>query len=644
MRKINLFCLTILVALSSAQATKLPGSTTTFVLPDFGSEKAIDYSRYGVFEGVGTSRYRYVIRDRTGLSAASGWGVYPHRPNLNNTPAYKTLEKQYRLDGLVWDYVNSDDLEAQFYKWLANRDQPAGLRQFYLAQTLHKAGYIAQAIKAYYAVAVNFSNTVGFTFWKTPWYPGAASLDLAAFLIRSHPELGLRLDGGRMRIQNRYDDDIRNDVFESDPGRLTMSPTRTAEPARTDVSTLAVKRQLGSGRVRLVQYSNQHWQLLVDGAPYIVRAIAYHATKIGTTPDNGSLKVHLDWMIGDSDKNGKLDGAYEAWVDKNLNNKRDADEPTIGDFQLLKEMGVNTVRLYHHGGNKEALMDLYKNYGIRVVMGDYLGAYTVGSGAEWYKGTDYSDPTQQENMLASVRAMVEEYKNEPYVLFWVLGNENNYNNANNANKYPQVYYSFVNRVAKMIKSIDANHPVALCNGDLLFLDKVAQFAPDIDIYGANSYRGLHGFGDSFYQDISEVWGKPVFVTEYGSPAYHHRRTREESETLQAQYHRGNWMDMERNMAGGPGIGNTLGGTIFEWIDEWWKAGPPPQYDPSIQDITGQFGGPFPDGWSYEEWFGLASQGNGKNTPFMRQLRKSYFLYKDELWNKEKWKARGLPPC
>jgi hypothetical protein len=631
-----------------AQALPLPDATTSFALTLPGTENPIDYARYGTFENPGTPKYRYVIKDRPGLSAAAGMGVYPNTAAASND-TYKALLKTTRLEGSVWDFVNSDDMEAQFYKWATNQDQPAGLRQFYLAQILQKSGHLAQAVKAYYAVAVHFPTTVGLTFWKTPWYPAVAALDLVAALTREHPELGMRLENARGRVQNRFDDDIHNDVFEINPGRLVSvaaakSAAGEAIAPRVDLDHLPVKRQLGKGRVHLVQYGNSHWQLIVDSAPYIVRAIAYHATKIGKSPDNGTLQVHKDWMLGDENKNGKIDGPYDAWVDKNRNNKQDADEPVVGDFKLLQEMGVNTVRLYHHGWNKNALMDLYKNYGIRVIMGDYAGAYTMGSDAEWYRGTDYSDPTQQDNMLESIKTMVNEYKDEPYIVFWVLGNENNYANANNANKNPEAYYKFLNRAALYIKSIDPNHPVALCNGDTLFLDKAAAFAPDVDIYGANAYRGAEGFGDSFWQDLSEIWKKPVFITEYGCPAYHHRRSAEDAERFQVEYHRGNWNDIERNAAGGPGAGNALGGSAFEWMDEWWKAGPPPQYDPAIQDVTGQFGGPFPDGWSYEEWYGLTSQGNGSHSPFMRQLRKAYFLYKDELWNARKWAERGLPKC
>jgi len=67
--------------------------------------------------------------------------------------------------------------------------------------------------------------------------------------------------------------------------------------------------------------------------------------------------------------------------------------------------------------------------------------------------------------------------------------------------------------------------------------------------------------------------------------------------------------------------------IFEWLDEWWKA-----YEPSMHDTKGLFTGPFPDGFMHEEWLGICGQGDGKNSPFLRELRPAYFMYKKK-WNR-----------
>ena len=196
-----------------------------------------------------------------------------------------------------------------------------------------------------------------------------------------------------------------------------------------------------NGAVVKVEKKPDGWQLSVDGEDYFIKGVSYSPSKIGESPDEGNLR---DWMMIDDDKDGRIDVAYQSWIDKNRNNKKDSNEPEVGDFQLLKEMGVNTIRIYHHATgnpeiqkiyrhintynhppNKVILKDLYEKYGIQVMMGDFLGAYTIGSGAEWKDGTDYTDLQQRENMLKSVEDMVAEFKEEPFLLMWALGNDNN---------------------------------------------------------------------------------------------------------------------------------------------------------------------------------------------------------------------------
>jgi beta-glucuronidase len=234
--------------------------------------------------------------------------------------------------------------------------------------------------------------------------------------------------------------------------------------------------------------------------------------------------------------------------------------------------------------------------------------------------------------------MVEAFKDEPYMLMWVLGNENNFGGvhgivggAGNAGQHPHEYYRFINELATYIHGVDPNHPVALGNGETLFLDIVAAEAPAIDIFGANVYRGWYGFGRSFFSEIKRILDKPVVITEYGCPAYQADRSQKVAAQDQAVYHFGHWVDLTDNMAG-RGVGNAIGGMAFEWLDEWWKAGQPPKYSPSVQETSSNWPGPQPGGQNYEEWYGLASQGDGSKSPFLRQLRLSYEVYR-ALWQK-----------
>jgi len=386
-----------------------------------------------------------------------------------------------------------------------------------------------------------------------------------------------------------------------------------------------IKRKLGSGKVHFVQYENDDWQLIVDNKPYVIKGITYAVAKVGQSPDDGTQK---NWMDYDYNNNGKCDGPYDTFVDSNLNNKQDANEPVVGDFELMKRMGVNTIRLYHQpfGIKKEILRDLYNRYGIRVILGDFLGKYAIGSGASWFEGTDYDNPAHQKAMLESVKKMVMEFKDEPFLLMWLLGNENVYGVACNADKKPESYFKFVNEAAKLIKSLDPEHPVAIASGDVLFLDRFAKYAPEVDMFGANVYRGETGFG-SYWGSVRELADRPAFVTEYGCPAYSYGMSAQEAEAAQADYLVGCWDDILENSAFGQGQGNAIGGVLFEWLDEWWKA-----YEPAYHDKKGLWKGPFPDGSMHEEWLGVAGQGDGALSPFLRQLRKSYHAYQ-KLWKK-----------
>lgn len=609
---------------------KVPRTMPTLAFP---GQDYVDFTEFGKFQNEGTAKYHYSILDYKGLIAAQGQGIYPNLSDIYKDPNYKKVLQEGRLKGSHWDFVDSDDMQAAVYKW-ATAPEPHGVKLFYLGVIFERAKMYAQAIKCYRSLTVFFPNTIAWTYWQTPWYPGQAAVAKIHHILYDHPELRMVYKGAKIRILNAYDNDPKNDVTITLPGTLEQLSERGFARLKSmkhePVLIGKVVKKRGDGLVRLVKFTNGHWKLLIKNSPYTIKGITYVSTKIGQSADKSTI---TNWMEDDFNQNGKPDGPYDSWVDQNNNGIQDPDEPSVGDFKLMKDMGVNTIRIYKqpHKPNKEVLRKMFKEYGFRVILGDFLGKYTHGSGAAWSEGTDYENPEHLKKMMQSVKDMVMEFKDEPYVLMWLLGNENNYGVASNADKKPEAYFKFVNDVTKMIKSIDKDHPVALCNGDTLFLDKFAKYAPEVDMYAANVYRGDFGFG-SFWDQVAEVADRPAFISEYGAPAYGgDHMTYEEAKKAQADYHKGNWRDILHNSAGfsDESVGNALGGVIFEWSDEWWK-----NYEPLQHDTKADVVGPFPGGYYYEEWFGIFGQGDGKSSPFLREKRDVFDTYQ-EFWNPAK---------
>ncbi len=631
----------------ATRAEAVPSSTKlTLAFP--GTSGPADYESAGRFDGIDTKSYRYVFTSQDTLAKQVGEGIFPNSM-VTRDPRYKEFMKEGKLNGNHWTFADLKDSELGFYKWASVSEDP-GVKLFMTSIMLERTGYLEAAVKGFYAVGVHFPKTISYTYYKTPWYVAPAALDRVTQILRRHPKIKMELKEAHIKINNKYDNNIKNDEFAPNPGKLVAVKSRKS-PKPIDLSKLKVVKEVGGPVVQLKKYENGHWQLLVQGKPFPVKAITYSITPVGASPDRGTWNPSKDWQLVDTNKNGIHDGFFESYVDKNNNNQQDANEPMVGDAKLLKDLGVNTLRAYHHIYNKELFRKLNKEYGFYFIVGDLLGGYAVGSGATWDKGTDYKDPGQRKKMLESVREMVLENKDEPYVLMWMLGNENIYGVANNSTQYPEAFYTLVNEAAELIHQLDPTRPVGTSNGDLLHLDFIRDHCPALDILGANAYRGEQGFGNHMFMSVRDLLDKPILITEYGASAYADGYTQKEAEDFHAMYLANNWEDLDANMAG-RGIGNVLGGVLFEYMDEWWKANSdlpervqkekPEWYasrsavyknlQPDNHENVPQFGFPFLDGWSYEEWYGLIGQGDGKGSPFVRQLRPAYFSIK-ELWNK-----------
>lgn len=613
-----------------------PLPTPAFERADPGAPDPVDYSKYGTLRNVGATNFEYDLTDPEGLKRAVGEGIFPNEDGVLDDPAYTRLAQTGVFETRSWDALKMTNLQAAFFIWTQAGEDP-GVKAYFTATILEKAGLILPAIQAYHSVLVNFPRSACWSSDGTfVWYVAPASLSSIRRLCNAYPGLGLWFEDASWSIEKGGDTDLDNDVIAVHPGRFVKTDFATRVKNLPDLKTLAVAERRGTGKVQLVKYANGHWQMLVDGSPFVVRGVTYGPTEIGYGPDNDP-SFHFRWQFTDKNKNGKPDAAYDAWVDKNGNGTQDADEPAVGDFELLKEMGCNAIRFFvpttasstydPKQVNKEALRDLHDRYGIYVIACDFFGAYTIGSGAAWKDGTDYTNPKQRERMKEVVRQKVLDLKDESFLLMWVLGNENNMNgdrtgvNATrtNASSHPEEYATFLNEVATMIHELDPNHPVAVGNLGTGMAEVYAKYAPALDVFGVNEYMGPSGFGNS-WNEGREKFDRPMLVLEYGCDAYAARKGPDEA--AQSLYHEGCLRDIVLNQAGGEQAGNSIGGVIFEWLDEWWKAND----DPKTHTTRAQSDFPFPDGKAHEEWFGVAGQGSGKNSPFERNLRQAYFMY------------------
>ncbi|MFH1248321.1 MAG: hypothetical protein V1490_04150 [Candidatus Omnitrophota bacterium] len=383
-------------------------------------------------------------------------------------------------------------------------------------------------------------------------------------------------------------------------------------------------------KVFIKKFPNGHYQLMVDKRPYIVKGFCYNPIPIGSNHE-------FDWWSS----------PYKPW---------------IADGKLMQEMGVNTIRIYEPGIDPDAvkavIRDLYSLYGIRTIMGHWLGFWE-------YPCPFYGDKQFQDKIKKEVLEMVNTYKDEPGVLLWILGNENNYSCIGTVNPWTidevekepdlqkqkklkfKIFYSYINDIAKEIHAIDKNHPVALGNGELIGLDVANEYAPEVDLVACIIYRGKT-FGNLF-KSLKATFDRPILISEFGADSYD-AYLKKEDQNMQAFFLESQWRQIYGNLAGNnDGAGNCLGGVMFEWSDEWWKHNQDSSDGWMLHDTESNWS----NGAYYfdikaeknmnmnEEWFGVvALSADEKEAGLDKRIpRKSYYLIR-ELWKNPPQKIKG----
>lgn len=305
-------------------------------------------------------------------------------------------------------------------------------------------------------------------------------------------------------------------------------------------------------------------QLVVDGKPFIMKGVCYNPVRKGGTHPSGLITLNPT-------------AEDLAAIEK--------------DFQMMHDAGINTIRTYEPLLDKR-ILDLLVKYQLRTIVPVV---------------NQYLAPFQK------VSSIVMHLKNHPSTLIWEIGNEWNSNffySKNIDQKNPEGLgfhdsLSLLKNSARYIKLLDTTHPVSTdISAGALKSESIwpmLQHLKSIDLFGLNVYEGL-SFSDRLQQWSSHMT-KPLYIGEFGADAFN-TTINAEDDASQEVATRALITEMLNNLSALDPNHTLVGGSIFEWNDEWWKdpKGSPDTHDNGGMTEPGE--GPYPDYVFNEEWWGI----------------------------------------
>jgi hypothetical protein len=205
------------------------------------------------------------------------------------------------------------------------------------------------------------------------------------------------------------------------------------------------------------------------------------------------------------------------------------------DFPLIKQMGVNTLRLYNAnpttraysivysnivplplGKNHTAFMDLAYSFGFRVIFPLYSDY-----------GAFQNLPVAQFKQF--LRAQIDEVGGHPALLMWQLGNEMGWNGKKNFGLYnSSVLMQKFNAYAEYARQYTySKHgrriPITTGIADTPFTFDNLMRDYDIDVFSLNVFRGVTTTSlfpgipnvTKGFQWLTCAYNKPIFISEFG---------------------------------------------------------------------------------------------------------------------------------
>ncbi len=248
------------------------------------------------------------------------------------------------------------------------------------------------------------------------------------------------------------------------------------------------------------------------------------------------------------------------------------------DLVLMKEAGINTIRVYMPIDNK-AVLDAINAAGIKLIT-----------------SFGYNQDGYYDMLSGTFINYINTYKDHKAILLWELGNEFNYHPEWFEGAI-QNWYDVLSKSASIIHKNDPAHPVSSAHGELP--DSLAlSSCPNIDIWGMNVYRWDNP--ETIFSEWSAISSKPMYLSEAGADSYmslsKENYNQGENEKAQAEATKNILDDVFRFPKVCSGV------TLYAFVDEWWKAGNNREHDAG-GFAPNSSGVPF-DGTANEEYWGI----------------------------------------
>jgi beta-galactosidase/beta-glucuronidase len=118
--------------------------------------------------------------------------------------------------------------------------------------------------------------------------------------------------------------------------------------------------------------------------------------------------------------------------------------------------------------------------------------------------------------IEELRPTIEKYKDHPALLMWGVGNE--VKEYGGSNRF--VVFHILNKISKMIKEVDPNHPTMTAVDGTIIQERLALYKfimPSIDILGFNAFKSINRLSDNVYGKYG--WDKAYIISEWGSTGH-----------------------------------------------------------------------------------------------------------------------------